>query len=371
MKTSLTAPATKPTSTSADKPKGLSFLKTSPFFIRLLHWEYWPFYLVYIPIYVLWLYYALRCRALFFYSAANPAIELGGMMGERKHAILQQVNEAYKPRTLLFHAETPMPQVEAQIEAAGLSYPVMAKPNIGDRALAVCKINNSDELKAYTQKNQVDFLIQAFVDLPQEYSVLYYRYPGATTGRVNSVCIKGFLDVTGDGHSTVEQLMWHNPRAVLQIGRFRREKPELLKRVPDKDEVLRIENVGNHHKGIKFIDGNFLIDDQLVATFDTITMNFKGINFCRFDLRCTSDKDLKAGRNIKIVEVNGVGAEPSHIYDPKHSIWDAWAALFRQWRIIYRISVANHKNGVSYTPFSEAVKSIKRYIRIHQRTKGA
>lgn len=43
-------------------------------FIRLTHWEYWPFSVVYAPLYPYWLLLVLRSRSFFFFNTSNPGI---------------------------------------------------------------------------------------------------------------------------------------------------------------------------------------------------------------------------------------------------------------------------------------------------------
>jgi hypothetical protein len=45
--------------------------KNKPFWIRLFHWEYWNFHIIYLPLYPVFIYFCLRARS-FFFAAANP-----------------------------------------------------------------------------------------------------------------------------------------------------------------------------------------------------------------------------------------------------------------------------------------------------------
>ena len=60
------------------------------------------------------------------------------------------------------------------------------------------------------------------------------------------------------------------------------------------------------------------------------------------------------------MEVNGAGSEPTHIYDPAHSIFFAWKEIIRHWVILFRISVANHRLGHSYLSFSEGLHMFRK-----------
>jgi hypothetical protein len=64
------------------------------------------------------------------------------------------------------------------------------------------------------------------------------------------------------------------------------------------------------------------------------------------DIRTPSIEDFRQGRNFKIVELNGVTSEATHIYQPGNSIWNAYRTLMRQWRIAFEIGAANRNRGM-------------------------
>ena len=200
-----------------------AFINKRPFFIRLFHWEYWSFYVVYTPMIFYWLFLSLRARSLFFCSAANPGIEIGGVLGESKINILNRVPDHLKPKTVFVEKDMPMAEVLQRIEAAGISFPLIAKPNIGQRGNLVEKIAASEALEKHIKSKPIDFIIQEFIDFHEEYSVLHYCFPDGKSG-ISSFTLKKFLSVRGDGVSTVAQLMKQSPRALLQLPAFQKKE---------------------------------------------------------------------------------------------------------------------------------------------------
>ena len=192
-------------------------IKHSNFLIKLSHWEYWPFAIIYAPAFVYWLYLSLKARSLFFFSAANPAIETGGLVGESKIKLLKKLPDKLVPRTIYIPFGQPIEEVYLEIARSGLTYPLIAKPNIGSRGFLVKKLTNQSDLASFLSKQHVDFLLQEFIDHPVELSVLYYRFPNKRKGTISSVTIKKYLMVVGDGKSTVEQLIKRIDRAKLQL----------------------------------------------------------------------------------------------------------------------------------------------------------
>src|SRR5688572_23511409 len=163
------------------------------FFIRLSNWEYWPSYIVYMPLYIYFVWLAIKARSLWFWSASNPAIETGGMLGESKIDIFNFMPDSIKPLTLLIKTGTSLQAVQHIIGENQLSFPIICKPDRGEKGFQVAKIDNTSQLEKYIFLNRVDYLIQPYCDLPMELGVYYYRYPWEEKGKVFSVVKKEFL----------------------------------------------------------------------------------------------------------------------------------------------------------------------------------
>jgi hypothetical protein len=337
-------------------------IQQSSFFIKLFNWEYWPIYIVNIPVVFIWLWFAFRARDLFFFSAVNPAIETGGVMGESKINILNRLPKQFVPKTIFIKKGTDFEAVLRQVQKAGLGYPLIAKPNVGERGLLVSKIKCSTALKQYVAANKVDFLVQEFVDLPMELSVLHYRFPGEKKGEVTSLCIKESLKVQGDGLSSIRQLMEDLPRAKLQLPRFENDLPRLLETVPGKEVMVELEPIGNHSRGTLFLNGNKWIDKTFTRIFDAIAFEMEGIHYGRFDLKCSSMEELKLGQKIHIFEFNGIASEPAHIYDPDYPFLKKYADIFRHWKIIFAIYKKQKALGIKSMTLKEALQSLKDYF---------
>ncbi len=340
-----------------DKP-----FSNSPFFIKLFSWEYWPMPVIYFPIVLYWLYLSIKARSLFFFAATNPGINLGGLSDDSKIDLFDKIPKHLIPTTLFFKANTTSSTIMAAIEKAGLSFPVIAKPDKGERGFLVEKINNLAELERYLKQFSMDFLIQEFIDYTEEVTILHYRFPGKEKGHISSFTYKEMLHVVGDGNSTITELMRATPRSLLQLNRLQQLIPEKLLSIPQKDEIVWLEPIGNHNRGTIFWDRHDLIDEQLIDTFDKINKQIDGLYFGRYDLKCKNIADLKQGKGIKILEINGVKAEPAHIYDPNFSIINAYKVLFKQWRTIYEISEINRKMGVKVPTTTTGLKQFYHYV---------
>lgn len=331
-------------------------------FHKITHWEYWPFQIVYIPIYFLWAFYSLKAKSIFFFNASNPSIKNGGFMMESKKEIYDLIPQHYYPKTGLIKERTSIESVLQKIEVLGIQYPFIAKPDIGLRGSGVKKIETLDDLNKYVGKADFDYIVQDLIPYENEVGIFYVRYPNEKKGRVTGIVSKEFLIITGDGIATVEELIKQNPRYELQLTALQREYGQKLLDILPKGEKLNLVPYGNHARGAKFIDGSHWITPKLNETINEMCLQIPGFYFGRLDVMYLSFEELEDGKNFSIVELNGAASEPTHIYDPKHSLWFAWKELARHITYMYEISVQNHKNGAPYLPHKVGMKE----YRLHQ-----
>jgi hypothetical protein len=262
---------------------------------------------------------------------------------ESKKEVYDLIPFEYYPATLFFKATVSLQDILALIKQRNLKYPVIGKPDIGMKGMMVKKLENEKELLSYATNSKVDFLIQEYVLYKNEIGIFYYRFPNEEKGHISGIVKKEFLAVTGDGISTVEQLLLKSKRAVLQLPTLRVKEKEKMKIVLQKGEELIIVPYGNHVRGAKFLDDSSLVDEELTNTIDSICKKVNGFYFGRLDIRYNDWQELKQGKNFSIIELNGSGSEPTHIYDPRHSVFWAWKEIAKHWKILYRISKLNHQ----------------------------
>ena len=281
-------------------------------------------------------------------------------MGESKSEVLQLVPDHLKPKTRLIKLPATTDEVVTLLQQENFSLPVIFKPDLGERGWMVRRINDVEDIARYLREIKIDFIVQELVDLPLEFGVFYVRFPSEPAGRVNSITAKEFLTITGDGRQTWEQLILDSPRARLQWEKLRSVYADRLGEVLALGERKELVSIGNHCLGTKFINGNHLITPALNQTFNQIAQQIPGFFFGRFDLRCASLADLEAGR-VKILELNGCGAEPAHIYHPGASLREAMKVLFTHWHNLYRISKENHQRGTPYLSLREGWKIYRQF----------
>ena len=332
---------------------------------RLTRWEFWPMWAFYPPVlfYVLWL--GIKHRSLTLFTAANPGIPAGGVAGESKWDILQALSGA--PDVLPAMALIPAgPAPEERVRRARtfiaehrLGWPVVLKPDVGERGDGVTLVRSDDEVVRYLHHARGDVLAQEYMP-GREFGVFYYRMPGEARGRIFSITDKRFPTVTGDGRSTLEALILGDDRAVCVARLLLARYASRLWEVPARGEVVRLVELGTHCRGAVFLDGTDLSTPALEATVDRVSRGFAGFYFGRYDVRTDSEESLQQGR-FRVIELNGVTSEATSIYDPRHRLVDAYSTLMRQWRIAFEIGAGNRAAGARPATWGEFRDLLRRH----------
>lgn len=278
---------------------------------------------------------------------------MGGMFGESKFQVLQKVPKKLVPKSIIVKRPA-SPESVLELLQNNFALPVIFKPDLGERGFMVKRIENADDVCQYLEMMKHDFIIQQFVDLPLEFGVFYKRLPNEKSGIVTSIVMKEMLHVIGDGKSTLQQLILNNDRAKLQWETLKSTYDGRLNEVITDKKKLEIVSIGNHCLGTKFLNGNHLINEKLNASFDSISKEVDGFYFGRFDLRCKTIDDLQNG-NVMVLELNGCGAEPAHIYDPAFPLSKGVGTLIDHWHSIFEIAIQNRRRGYAFINLKEAI----------------
>jgi hypothetical protein len=197
-----------------------------------------------------------------------------------------------------------------------------------------------------------------------EFSVFYIRYPGETKGKITGFILKDYLHVTGDGKKTLEQLANEHPKAMHRLTEMKKKHEANWVTIPKDGENYYLSVAGNHNRGARFINLHKEIDQRIHDVFDRLNNESKSFYYGRYDLKCTSIEDLKEGKNIMIIEYNGAGAEPNHIYDCGMSYGNALKVIAAHWRDLYRIGKINNKRGVPYWNFKKGYRFMQQSKKI-------
>ena len=305
--------------------------------------EHLPKWLLCVPLVLHWFWLGARWRSLTLPSAANPGIEAGGLAGESKAACLDLIAPRWAPWIAPWCAVPPGADPHAARLAAGLAYPLIAKPDIGWCGYGVRRIDTDTALSAYAAAYPSDatYLLQAYVPGPIEAGLFYLRQPGARHGRLLATTLRHAPAVTGDGISTLVQLLTANPTLPRQLDAL---TPAALAAIPATGSSIAVTTIASLRAGATYQDASAHITPRLAARLDSIARFMPGFHVGRFDVRCPSLQDLQAGR-FQIIEVNGAGAEAIQFWDPAIPITRAFAGVFAKTATLFRLGHAMRALG--------------------------
>jgi len=314
---------------------------------RLFRFEFWPFWIFYIPTYFNWVILAFRARYTTYFTSANPLMNNSGALNVSKWSYLSKLPQAWVPRTQLISHSISKEELSDAFKSLQTSFPIILKPDRGERGKEVCLIKDFKQLEEKLKvSNYANLLLQAYCDYPQEAGILFYRYPDQKQGKISSITTKEFCVLTGDGTSTWESLLRNSLRVKHRVEELLlREKLE-WNRVAPKGAHQLIEPIGSHNLGTKFINGNSLKSAALEARINQWADQLPGFYYGRFDVKYKDWDRLLAGEDFALMEINGVNAEPTHIYHPGYGLMKAYRDIFSHMKIIYEISQQNRSLGI-------------------------
>jgi len=279
---------------------------------------------------------------------------------ESKKEIYDLIPSEYYPKTLLIEPTETLEAVQEKIKEAAIEFPLIAKPDIGLRGTAVKKIHNKQELAAYFSKANFNVLIQSLIPYENEIGLFYVKLPNQP-GKITGIVAKEFMILTGNGKNTIRELLHQDKRYLLQLEVLEEEYKDKLNTILSEGETINLVPYGNHCRGTKFVDASHEITPEMIESFNIICSQINGFHFGRMDIMYHSYEDLAQGKNFQIVEINGAISEPTHMYDPKHSLWFGWKELTRHFHYMYVISKHNRKKGANYLTFKEGVREFKKH----------
>ena len=343
----------------------------------LSYFELWPAWFFYVPVVIYWLYLSVRNLNFSLPMLANPSIELGGMVGESKSAVLKLAGPYARKFILPFiEGQPPLGGGELQFSTlqahtsaelerantAGISLPFVIKPDLGCRGVGVKLIETAQQLEQYIGEfpQERTYVIQKLAPYQAEAGVFYQRMPGEEKGKITSVTLKYTPYVTGDGVSSVKDLIESDPRAKKLKRLYIRKNKNRLTYVPSVGEYVTLSFAGSHCRGSIFRNGGNYVSAKLESVIDEILKDFPEFHYGRLDIKFKHLQRLQAGKDFTIIELNGASSEATHIWDSRARLFDAFSTLFAQYRTLFDIGNQMVRRG--FTPPS-AVKLIKIWIR--------
>ena len=335
-------------------------MKVKDFFARLYRWETWHYLGKYIPIMPVWLWYCIKSRSFWFFTASNPTLTFGGFEGESKREMYDQLPPGTYPKTVFISHDIHFKKALGIVRRHNFGYPFAVKPDVGMMGFMFRTISNDEEFKQYHELMPADYLVQEFVDYPLELSVFYYRFPNEKKGNITGFIRKDYLSVTGDGTSTLLELINSYDRVRFRLEEMKSKHKDKLHVILPEGEVFILSRALNLSRGGKLVSLAHEKDERLLKVFDDLSHYAGHFYYGRYDVKCKSIEDLKQGKNFSILEYNGSGAEPHHIYGNGHTLLEAYGIVLHHWKVLYAISKYNERNGIEYWEFRKGYRFLRK-----------
>lgn len=309
------------------------------FRIVLLSWEYWPWKVIYLPVFIQYLWQSLKFGSLSYPTLLNrPYMQHGGIFEESKWGMYRQTPADLMPKTVLVEADSSIEDLKNLVAENGLYCPLILKVDCGMRGKGITKIDSLEDLHNIKLRTGIRYIVQEFIPLPREIGVFCIKNPYSGEWTITSLMERAFLTVTGNGVQTLEQLISKDDRAFLQLERLRLSGKFNLRAIPAEGEEIILEKLGNHRLGTRFTNARSRLTPELQAAFEKICNRLPGFEYGRLDIRFDSWVSLAELQNFILIEVNGANSEPAHIYQPGSSLLRAWKILFWHWEQLYHLA---------------------------------
>ena len=317
--------------------------------------EFWPMWLMYVPVVLQWLLLSIRYRSLSLPLIANPAVPLSGMVGVAKSAVFDAAGAEARQWILPWivyevtdsAAEEQAQQIFQNLELLGLGLPIVGKPDIGCRGAGVKLLKDADEVRSYIAKFPVGGSIQ-FQQLSRwdaEAGVFYVRHPDHSAGEITSLTLKYTPYVVGTGQHTLGELIELDPRAGDLLHLYSSRHAERWNQVIPAGEPFRLVFSASHCRGAVFRDACELISPKLSRSLDKIFDDIPGYHYGRLDIKFRDIESLQQGTDFEIIEINGASSESINIWDRNAGLGDAIMTLLRQYSTLFKLGHANRRLG--------------------------
>lgn len=294
---------------------------------KFSEFEFWPYWLFYTPFVPYWIWNSIKSGSFSYFCKVNPGIQFGGALDYSKFEVLNQLPAEVIPKTYFLKHKNEGENL--------LSFPFIVKPDFGERGVNVELISTEKEWKNYPLNENL--IIQEYIDLPLEFGIFYVRHPHSKVGEILSITGKEFLEFHTDGKTKLKEFVENNPRAFARKKHLSFQFQSIWNEILPKGKTILLEPIGNHNRGTRFYDASYLLSEELFQKTSDISENIAGFFYGRFDVKAQSIEDFQKGKFI-VLEVNGSSSEPTHIYDSKFNLKQAYKEVKRHLDCQYEIA---------------------------------
>ena len=289
-------------------------------------------------------------------AKANYALDHGEIGLSSKFDSQMAFDQRYFMATELLKDSLSLDGKKAQIKqfVESHQYPVILKSNLGSVGKGIVKLESDADVEKHTPRLLGDFIVQKYTQNPYECGVFFVRLGGKPM--ITGINKKHFPSITGNGVDSIDTLARNHYRYTSHWNSFLQDF--------DTSEVLaagqekQLSFIGSHTLGCKFTDDSHLNTPKLEAAIFDFFESQPGFNFGRVDVKCADEEAFRRGEFV-VIEVNGVASLPTHMFDPKLSVWQAYRIFFEH--AVYLAKAANdHRDkDMDLMSYREVITKVK------------
>ena len=332
----------------------LSHIKKTRFSSLFKHHEFWNPRVFEIPYYI---YLTIQCclngigpRSI---ARANYNLDHGEIgIGSKFDSQIAFNPEYFLPTILLkehLSLDEKKDSIHAFIKEHG--YPVILKSDVGCVGKGIVKIDSVDDIDEKTPLLMGDYILQKFTTKKYECGIFYIRQNGVP--KITGINEKHFPTVIGNGKDSILTLAKNQERYSHHWHSFLQKID--TNRVPTKGEKIILSFIGSHTLGCKFTDDSHLLTPELEQAMFKVFEDQPGFNFGRVDIKSDSQEALQRGEFV-VIEVNGVASLPTHMFDPKLSLIQAYKIFFKHAKYLAQIGREHRKKPMQLMSAWDVIK---------------
>ena len=201
-------------------------------------------------------------------------MNFGGAILSSKIEMLSQLPDRLIPKTILIDHSYSFRIINKRRLTRNIAFPIIAKPENAERGKGVHKLECESELKNFVKKiKHQTYLIQEFVSYPIELGILIHKTKSGDL-HITSICEKSFCSVTGNGKSSLGDLILTDFRVAHRISYFKAKYKNEWNNVLPKGKTVTIEPIGNHNLGTRFCNANHRINKDIYKWLKGFTLTY-------------------------------------------------------------------------------------------------
>ena len=249
-------------------------------------------------------------------------------------------------------------------------FPLILKSDVGCVGKGVTKLNSTKDISAKAPLLLGDFILQKFTPFPYELGIFYTRLRGKP--KITGINKKHFPSVVGNGKDSLQDLAKSHKRYTQHWNAFLQEHN--LSEVLLNGEEKCLSFIGSHTLGCKFTDDSHLLTPELEQAVFDLFNDQPGFNFGRVDVKGKDEAAVLRGEFV-VIEINGVASLPTHMFDPKYKLFQAYRIFFQHSKLLAKIAREHRSQSMNLLSYRGVIQRIGENQRmlneVHQRLMGA